>query len=416
MKNATLNPFHLSRREWLHWLSTSAMGTTGLAVSGLSLSGEVDVTNDATAVMARLAAVWQDRTNGMAQDWAGVLSAAVGPDGQVAWNVAAKMALPTRGHGVQRLPDGQIVFAARRPGDWLVRWQPEDGKAHWAWMDEDRCFNGHVVLAGDATVHAHGGTSGSAGILLTTETDLEDSQGCIGLRDARTLEKRAEWRTHGMDPHELIVLAEAVGPYPAGTLIVANGGIPTQSETGRSKKWLDGMDPSLVALDPRDGRLLGQWKLPDPRLSIRHLAWDSERQIMGIALQAEHSDARRQGAPVFAVWNGRELRAAQDQPPLAGYGGSVECAPGLQGGFVVSCPRSNCLARFDTQGRYVGAVEQADVCPLARDGERLWSGGQGRVTLQNLKHAGLASDNAPGVQLDNHWRLLREPGEGARRA
>ena len=92
----------------------------------------------------------------------------------------------------------------------------------------------------------------------------------VGVRHARTLEKLAEWPTHGIDAHELIWdLHSPGGP----TLLVANGGVPTAPETGRSKRDLHRMDSSLVRLDATTGRLMGQWRLQDPRLSLRHLAW-----------------------------------------------------------------------------------------------------------------------------------------------
>ena len=394
------------RRALLRGLGASAMGALGLAE--LSFAKDAGSTAGSTAGISRLAAVWRDGPSAMAQDWAGVLEVLPQASGGHAWRMAARTPLPTRGHGVQTLPDGQLVFAARRPGDWLLRWQPETDALQWAWMQEDRCFNGHVALAAPATARAQSG-AGRSGILFTTETDLEDSQGCIGLRDAASLQKLAEWRSHGMDPHELLVLPAALGSLPAGTLVVANGGIPTQSETGRSKKWLDSMDPSLAALHPADGRLLGQWKLPDPRLSIRHLAWDAARQRLGIALQAEHDDARRHSAPIFAVWDGQRLPLAQDQPPLAGYGGSVECAPLAQGGFVVSCPKSDCMAWFDAQARYLGSSPQSEVCPVARDGARLWAGGGHGVaerTSRSSDQAVTALDTVTGLMFDNHWRLM----------
>jgi len=396
----------LPRRALLRGLGASAMGALGLAE--LSFANDAGSTAGSTAGISRLAAVWRDGPSAMAQDWAGVLEVLPQAGGGHAWRMAARTPLPTRGHGVQTLPGGQLVFAARRPGDWLLRWQPETDALQWAWMQEDRCFNGHVALAAQATAQAQAG-AGRSGILFTTETDLEDSQGCIGLRDAVSLQKRAEWRSHGMDPHELLVLPAALGSLPAGTLVVANGGIPTQSETGRSKKWLDSMDPSLAALHPADGRLLGQWKLPDPRLSIRHLAWDAARQRLGIALQAEHDDARRHSAPIFAVWDGQRLLLAQDQPPLAGYGGSVECAPLAQGGFVVSCPKSDCMAWFDAQARYLGSSPQSEVCPVARDGARLWAGGGHGVaerTSRSSDRAVAALDTVTGLMFDNHWRLM----------
>ncbi|ANY60835.1 hypothetical protein MA05_00350 [Comamonas aquatica] len=89
-----------------------------------------------------------------------------------------------------------------------------------------------------------------------------------------------------MDPHQLLLDRD-------GSLVVANGGIPTQPETGRRKLRLDHMDSSIVRLRPQDrGALAGQWQLPDPRLSLRHLAWgpavawDPGQRWLGIALQA----------------------------------------------------------------------------------------------------------------------------------
>jgi hypothetical protein len=76
-----------------------------------------------------------------------------------------------------------------------------------------------------------------------------------------------------------------------GHVIVANGGVP---RTAEDKKYdLHRMEPSLVRLDAGSGKLLRQWRLDDPRLSLRHLAWNTARRRrqtrLGIALQAEHA-------------------------------------------------------------------------------------------------------------------------------
>ncbi|MDF3823494.1 DUF1513 domain-containing protein, partial [Leptospira sp. 96542] len=195
------------------------------------------------------------------------------------------------------------------------------------------------------------------------ETELDDGQGLLGVRDAASLEKIDEWPTHGRDPHQLLALPRAVGRFAAGTLMVANGGIPTLPETGRAKLLgqrlkQQRMDASLVALHPGTGELLGQWRLADHYLSIRHLAFDAGAGRLGIALQAEHPDAaQRQGAPVLAVWDGKALRAAEAQPALPGYGGDIVAlspaiaAGGGGGGFAVSCARTDPLALFDGEGR-----------------------------------------------------------------
>ncbi|WP_036236917.1 DUF1513 domain-containing protein, partial [Methylibium sp. T29-B] len=174
----------------------------------------------------------------------------------------------------------------RRPGDWLVRWQPDGRRSpQWQWAEPGRAFNGHVIAGA-------GGTR-----LYTTETDLETGSAWIGVRDARSLEKLDEWPTHGIDAHELLLDDDDTGGHDAPSLWVANGGVPTRPETGRQKLNLDRMDSSLVRLDARSGALRGQWRLDDRRLSLRHMAWRDTpaagartQRVLGIALQAEHDD------------------------------------------------------------------------------------------------------------------------------
>lgn len=340
---------------------------------------------------ATLLAAWQDQD----EQRIGLLAV-----GDTQWSVQRSLAVPTRAHGLWSERDGAVLAVARRPGDWLLRWHPRSGRTQWHWMGEDRRLNGHVIASVDGAT------------LWTTETDLDTAQGRIGVRDARSLEKNAEWPTHGMDPHQLLALPQAVGEFPAGTLMVANGGIPTLPETGRSKRALGRMEASLVALHPGTGALLGQWKLEDPFLSIRHLAVDRVTGTLGIALQAEHPtpDAKAM-APVLAVWDGRSLRAAEGQPAVAGYGGDICALPASAGGgFAVSCPRANRLALFDAHGTWKRFVGHPDAYALASRGDHWWLGGSPTVL------AGRGSDD-PGVvrpaqkttrppQLDNHWVAL----------
>jgi uncharacterized protein len=307
------------------------------------------------------------------------------------WRVQCSIDVPTRAHGLLTEPHGSVLAVARRPGDWLVRWNPRGGAAQWHWVEDDRRFNGHAVRSSDNAT------------IWTTETDLDSARGLLGVRDVASLEKRAEWSTHGLDPHELLVLPVAVGGLPAGSLLVANGGVPTLPETGRAKRNLDRMNASLVALDARNGLLLGQWRLDDPMLSIRHLAWDAVSKTVGIALQSEHPDpAMRVQAPVLAVWSGGGLQTAMDQPVLQGYGGDVCALP--QGGFVVSCPRADTLAHFDARSRWTQSLPHREACALAASQEHWWAGGADGVWCAPENTRSLALDEASGRrQIDNHW-------------
>jgi len=298
--------------------------------------------------------------------------------------------LPTRAHGLAVEADGGVLVVARRPGDWLLRWHPARAKAQWCWVDDDRRLNGHVLRA---PLNAADGV----GTVWTTETDQADSMGLIGVRDAATLDKRAEWRTHGMDPHAMLVLPERVGDVPAGALLVANGGIPTQSETGRSHRDLTRMDPSLVALDARDGRLIGQWRLPDPRLSIRHLAFDPVSRQVGIALQAEHDDhAVRRDAPLLAIWGADGLQAAPDTPHGMGYGGDICSRTG--GGFLVSASRAHAVLAVDAEGRVVQRIPLHNAVALASSDAGWLGAGSQALAVGSLQ----VSVSLP-LRVDNHW-------------
>ena len=311
------------------------------------------------------------------------------------WWVRQAIAVPTRPHALLAEPGGTVLAVARRPGDWLLRWRPGSAQApQWHWISGYRRFNGHAIANANG---AH---------IWTTETDLDTAQGRLGVRDARSLEKTDEWATHGMDPHELLALPQRLGEFPAGTLMVANGGIPTLPETGRSKRQLDRMDASLVALDPGTGERLGQWRLADPYLSIRHLAWDAMGQRLGIALQAEHPDPQdRRQAAVLALWDGARLAPSTASAELRGYGGAVAARPG--GGFVVGCPRANAVALFDSRARWQQSLALPDGCAVTTDARRWWAAGstgvlqagQGQDALVRLARAPLAA------RWDNHWQI-----------
>jgi hypothetical protein len=363
-----------TRRTWLGQL----------AIAGLAPWLSRAAWANATSKPATLLAAWQTPN----AHQIGLVE--VGP---TQWQVARSIAVPTRAHGLAVEPGGSVLALARRPGDWLLRWHPTTGDSQWQWIEGDRRFNGHVAA------------SPQGDTLWTTETDLETAQGLVGVRDNTSLQKKAEWTTQGRDPHALMVLPQALGRIPAGSLIVANGGISALPETGRAKRGLDRMDASLVALSPQTGAVLGQWRLIDPDLSIRHLAWDPVSQRLGIALQAEHADdAQRLSAPVLAVWDGGQLVSSVAQPSLQGYGGDICARPG--GGFVVSCPRADTLALFNPAAVWQHNQPHRDVCALAKQADQWWaSGPDGVLTAAPSQTTTVARATAAAepLQFDNHW-------------
>lgn len=321
----------------------------------------------------------------------GVLAAQ--PGGPSPLHVRQVLEVPTRAHGLSQLPDGSVVATARRPGDWLVRWHPgkPSTKPQWHWVDPTRSFNGHVIASADGR------------FLYTTETDVDIGASLVARRDARSLETVQEWATQGIDAHELIwAPAAKAGSQPA--LIVANGGVPTAPETGRTKRDLHTMDSSLVLLHGESGEALGQWRLPDQRLSLRHLAWNAQRTVLGIALQAEHDGAAdKAAAPILALFDGQALRLCPAGQSMAGYGGSIASTPE---GWAVSCPRSQGVATFTPEGRWRGLVGLEEVCALAVGNGRLWGAGVSQ-SLEDMRStnplAHMHAKELAGARMDNHW-------------
>lgn len=322
-----------------------------------------------------------DRVGVFEVDWAA---------GRVA--LLGETAVPTRAHGLLALADGGFLAVALRPGRWLLRADATGRVQQRLDLDaagERRTLNGHVVAGPDGRW------------LFTTETDPTDDSGWIAVRDARTLARVAEFRSHGVDAHQLLPAAD-------GTLLVANGGI-ARDALGRKRAGV-ALDSSLVRLGAASGRLLGQWRLADRALSIRHLAWaHGERPLLGVALQAEHEQAAdRAAAPVLAVWDGERLAVPAVDARAGGYAGDIAAAPG--GGFVISAQKQGrCLWWHPGEPEAMTLVaELRQPCALApgADGTGV-SIGAGRGLAR--WHARLAPRMMAwplALAPDNHWVRL----------
>lgn len=296
----------------------------------------------------RLALAWDEVPDGPGAERTrciGVWALVNGAAGR--FEVAARQVVPTRAHGVALLPGGELLAVARRPGLWMRRWSADGRLRHEAWAEPGRQFNGHVLPSADGR------------LLFSTEQTHDDGAGCVALRDPQTLALREEWPTGGTDPHQLLLVGDR--------LFVANGGVPTRPETGRAKLDLPAMDSSLVAFDTRSGRRIGTWRLPDARLSLRHLAWHAASGTLGIALQAEHDDAAaRARAPLLAWFDGASLHAAPppEAPAEAGAGYAGDIAATDQG-FVLSAPKAGALMGWSLRAGWRPPVPLAEACALA---------------------------------------------------
>ena len=307
--------------------------------------------------------------------------------------------LPSRPHGLMAEADGGLLVCSARPGTWMLRC---DGQGKVVTridvQGEGECrLGGHVIASADGEQ------------LYTTETDFSTGKGKIGVRERRSLRKIAEWDTHGLDPHQLLLDAH-------GHLFVANGGIP---RTPSDRKFdIHRMDASLVHIDTSNGSLLGKWKVDDARLSLRHMAWSRAPQdpdaLLGIAMQAEHDlEAERRRAPILAVFDGNSLSIPTQENDGIGYAGDI--APALHDGFALSSHQAD-VANLWHPGlpeRMRPIIELK--APYALSG---WHGAQdgGGIVVATAYGLGSWHPSTPpnllpwpeAMALDNHWIVISE--------
>jgi hypothetical protein len=193
--------------------------------------------------------------------------------------------LPARSHGMAySAATGRVAAFARRPGTFAMIFDPRrKAEPILITSPEGRHFYGHGHFSPDGR------------LLYASENDFDGNRGMIGIYDARDGFRRiGEFDAHGIGTHDMTVSEDG------RLLVIANGGIETHPDFGRTKLNLDSMEPSLVLLDAKTGQLIQRHRLPSSlsQLSTRHL------------------DIGNNGRVWFACqWEG--VRNAR--PPLAGW-------------------------------------------------------------------------------------------------
>ena len=368
----------MDRRHFLLQLS-AALGTASLpALASAQTEGST----------LRVAGGWrmnerEYQIGALRVDWA---------QGQVKTEFA--ITTPTLPHAIVPEPGGGFLAVATRPGSWLIRADVQGQLVHRLAMADEgdkRTLDGHVIASHDGQW------------LYTGETDRQTGDGWVSVRDARTLRKVAEHRTHGVDPHQLLVDAQ-------GRLVIANGGIP-RTPAG-NKRNLEQMNPTLVLLNPESGEKLGEWSLRDKRLAPHHIAWNRPLEggplLLGIGLQAEHDDpAQRRDAPLLAVWDGKALTVPSHMV-ADGYAGDVAAGP--NGGFVLTAQFANRILLWQPQQparlTTIGNVQNpCGLWPLYDAPGVTVGGGRGLARWHPTEPAHMLRW-PEGMAAGNHWAVL----------
>lgn len=304
-------------------------------------------------------------------------------------DVIASVDLPDRGHDItlSRQAGRGVVFA-RQPGNFAIVFDPAGHEAPLTLTSAvGRHFFGHGVFSPDGK------------LLYATENDFEAAQGVIGIYDVAGGYKRlGEFSTYGTGPHEMLLMPD--GDH----FVVANGGIETHPDFGRAELNLESMDPSIVFIDRRDGRLVGQLRLAAGlhQLSIRHMAIDARGRVwFGCQYRGAPSDSPQLVG--YATMDG--VIELIELPPdtladLRNYVGSV--AASADGRTVaVSSPEGNLLVTIEAEGKRPVLVETLrNGCGLAADGDGfIATSGEGEMI--GLAGAVRENKNFP-FRFDNH--------------
>jgi uncharacterized protein len=311
-------------------------------------------------------------------DASGASVALVGLDGRE----LGSQPLPTRGHGLALSPDGRtLVVVARRPDRWAFVFTV-DGLAPLARLDlpTGRHFYGHGCFSADGTR------------FYTTENDTDGGDGLIGIWDAtRGFARIAERRSGGVGPHDIALMPD--GRH----IIVANGGIRTQPETGRDILNRDTMHPNLALLALDHDEVIAVAALgADLRLSsIRHLAvapdgevvfgcqFEGDKDVMPLLVGAWRP---AKGASAPTLWDMPDPALSR----LSDYVGSVALDASGRIAAATS-PRGGAAAFFErASGRFLGLASLPDVCGVASPA--------GETFLLSSGLAGVRQSGAPDVK------------------
>lgn len=324
------------------------------------------------------------------------LSAAKTDDGHVLIGLDAqalplfRVPMPGRGHAAAAHPElAEVVAFARRPGTFAQVIECAGG----AVMAELRSPKGRHF-------YGHGVFSSDGALLLTPENDFETGQGRIAIWDrTRGYERVAEFASGGVGPHDMLRL-------PGTDLfVVANGGIDTHPDSGRTALNLPTMRANLALVD-LNGAVHEVTELsPDLRLnSIRHLAVRADG-LVAFAMQWQGNATYH--PPLLGLYRprGEEAPILVKAPTklharMNGYAGSVSFA-GNGARVAISSPRGGMIQVFDAEtGVFDWHVEERDVCGLTQKGAGfLATAGSGRVlhlngpTVHVLRSAPLSWDN-----------------------
>jgi len=268
--------------------------------------------------------------------------------------IVDQLALPARAHGMAfSAATGKTVAFARRPGTFAMVFDPWN-KSEPVVINsrEDRHFYGHGAFSPDGR------------LLYASENDFDGNRGMIGLYDATDRFTRiGEFESYGIGPHDMTVSDDG------RLLIVANGGIETHPDFGRTKLNLGEMQPSLALIDAATGALVEKHVLPAEwaELSTRHVDLDGDGRIW---FACQYEGHRKDLPPLVGHFAKGEDLSFIDLPEettrrLANYVGAIAVnrSEGLVG---ITSPKGGASVTLDAKsGKVLAETVVPDAAGIA---------------------------------------------------
>lgn len=302
-------------------------------------------------------------------------------------DILFQIALPARGHAAVAHPTRPEAIAfARRPGTFAVVINCLTGEtAQTLTAAQGRHFYGHGVFSRDGRW------------LYTTENDYDAARGVVGVWDASAGYRRVgEFDSGGIGPHDIKRLPNT------DTLVIANGGIETHPDAGRTKLNIPTMASNLSYIT--DGAVTETVRLNDAhqRNSIRHLTVADDGTV-GFGMQWQGD-----GQPTALVGTHRINGAVQLDTPNAtalramnGYVGSIAfsgdgttlATTSPRGGVVQLTQPANTDTAHQIQITDVGGVAPTPTGFIVTNGTGL---------ICQLHEGQVSHQQTYGLSFDNH--------------
>lgn len=308
----------------------------------------------------------------------------------------ADFAVPDRVHMADICPHIEntapaVLVNSRTPGAPLRRYDLAGKQQAALDIPAELHFEGHTVFSADGRT------------LFATASDYRNGEGRVLVADAVTLELKAVWSSGGTGPHELV--------RDGDFLLVANTGVRTHPDSGRTPLNIETMSSQLVKISTITGDVVHTWKSPMQALSIRHLDVLPDHSVL-VGCQYQRDDER---PPCVALAHPQRDEIELLEPDnqwlawdMQGYTASVRAFPEvspLAGQAIISNPRGHLLTSWAaTEGimqKKQALQSSKGICLRGREGwitagaGELWYWSDGELLR-------LSEQIKPGIWWENH--------------